>query len=63
MESGPDLTGKIKVVDIGIDSTRIIRSSSYIVERITMWLWKNRNLWKWLYHLDFKKGAIKYEKS
>ena len=51
------LYGKLRsgyrVVDIGIDSTRIIRSSSYIVERVTMCLWKNRNLWKWLYHLDF----------
>ena len=51
------LYGKLRsgyrVVDIGIDSTRIIRSSSYIVERVTMWLWKNRNLCKWLYHLDF----------
>ena len=42
-----------KVVDIGIDTARTIRSSSYITERITITIWKNRNIWKWIYHLDF----------
>lgn len=42
-----------KVVDIGIDTARAIRSSSYIAERITIGIWKSRNIWKWLYHLDF----------
>ncbi len=35
-----------KVVDIGIDSIRTVRSSSYITERITIGVWKTRNLWK-----------------
>ena len=26
---------------------------SYIVERITIAIWKSRNIWKWIYHLDF----------
>ena len=42
-----------KVIDIGIDSTRLIRSSSYIVERIVLGIWKSRNIWKWIYHFDF----------
>ncbi|MEI3533489.1 MAG: RHS repeat-associated core domain-containing protein [Bacilli bacterium] len=42
-----------KVIDIGIDTVRTTRSSSYIVERITIAIWKSRNIWKWIYHLDF----------
>lgn len=42
-----------KVIDIGIDSTRLIRSSSYIAERIALGIWKSRNIWKWIYHFDF----------
>ncbi len=51
------LYGKLRsgyrVVDIGIDSARLARSSSYIAERITIGVWKSRNLWKWIYHLFF----------
>ena len=49
-----------KVVDIGIDIGRvsnktgkIVRSSSYIVERIFLGIWESRNFWKWFYHLGF----------
>ena len=42
-----------RVIDIGIDSTRLIRSSSYIAERIALGIWKSRNIWKWVYHFDF----------
>ena len=51
------LYGKLRsgyrVIDIGIDSTRLIRSSSYIAERIALEIWKSRNIWKWVYHFDF----------
>lgn len=40
-------------VDIGLDSVRTVRSSSYIAERITIGIWQSRNTWKWLYHFDF----------
>lgn len=40
-----------KVVDIGIDSMRTARSSSYIIERLTIGIWKSRNVWKWIYHI------------
>ncbi|MDY4849359.1 MAG: RHS repeat-associated core domain-containing protein [Bacilli bacterium] len=39
-----------KIIDIGLDTARTIRSSSYIVERITIGIWKTRNIWKWIYH-------------
>lgn len=41
-----------KVVDIGYDSMRLIRSSSYIVEKVALKVWQTRNIWKWIYHLD-----------
>lgn len=48
------LFGKLRsgytVVDIGIDASRLTRSSSYITERITLMAWQNRALWKTLYH-------------
>ncbi len=47
-----------QVVDIGIDSIRTIRSSSYIAERITIGIWKSRNFWKWLYHIDNLEGLF-----
>ena len=39
------------VVDIGIDATRVARSSSYMFERILLWGWKNRNIFKLLIHM------------
>lgn len=42
-----------KVIDIGIDSVRTARSSSYIVEKIITGIWRTRNVWKWGYHFDF----------
>lgn len=47
------LRSDYKVIDIGIDTVRTTRSSSYIVERITIAIWKSRNICKWIYHLDF----------
>lgn len=41
-----------KVVDIGIDLIRTVRSSSYMVERTVIGIWKTRNAWKMLYHFD-----------
>ena len=38
------------VFDIGIDLTRSFRSSSYMVERIVMTVWKTRNIIKGIYH-------------
>ncbi len=38
------------VLDIGIDLSRIGRSSSYFVERTILSIWKYRNAWKILYH-------------
>ena len=52
------LRSNYKVVDIGINIGRVrnktgklVRSSSYIVERIVLDIWKSRNYWKWTYHL------------
>lgn len=46
-----------KVVDIGIDSSRVcnktgrlVRSSSYMFERGVISIWRTRNVWKTLYH-------------
>jgi len=46
------------VIDIGIDvlkvsekTGRLVRSSSYLFERILLKVWKYRNIWKWLYHI------------
>ena len=39
------------VVDIGIDATRVARSSSYMFEQILLWSWKKRNTFKWFMHL------------
>ena len=48
------LYGKLKsgykIIDIGVDIGRISRSSSYIVERLFILLWKSRNIWKGIYH-------------
>ncbi len=41
-----------KVVDIGIDSMRTIRSASYMLERTIIFTWKTRNAWKMIYHFD-----------
>ena len=47
-----------KVIDIGIDigrvsndTGRLIRSSSYIAERIFLAIWEYRNVWKSLFHV------------
>ena len=49
------LYGKVrsgyKVVDIGIDISRTVRSSSYITERIFLGIWRTRNVWKCAYHI------------
>ena len=49
------LYGKVRtgytIVDIGIDIGRVGRSSSYMVERIFLGIWQNRNIWKSFYHL------------
>jgi RHS repeat-associated protein len=54
------LYGKLRsgyrVVDIGIDSTRLIRSSSYFVEKVFVGVWKTRNAWKAVLHYDFFRG-------
>ena len=46
------------VIDIGIDVLKVsektgslVRSSSYLFERILLKVWKYRNIWKWLYHI------------
>lgn len=48
------LFGKLRtgynVIDIGIDSVRTARSSSYITEKFIIGIWKTRNIWKWGYH-------------
>ena len=41
-----------KIVDIGIDLARKKRSGSYIAERMLSAIWKYRNFWKGLYHID-----------
>ena len=50
------LYGKVRsgytVVDIGIDASRIARSSSYIAEKVFLGVWKYRNVWKFSYHYD-----------
>ena len=43
-----------RVVDIGLDAERTARSSSYIVERIILFIWQTRNVWKWVFHLDLE---------
>ena len=48
------------VVDIGIDIGRgagkiLGRSSSYALERLILWTWKNRNIIKFFSHLDFQE--------
>lgn len=55
-----NLRNGYRVIDIGIDIGRvsnktgkIARSSSYIVERFVLSIWKSRNYWKWLYHLEY----------
>ena len=49
------LFGKVRkgytVVDIGIDIGRVARSSSYMAERIFLFVWKYRNVWKLSYHI------------
>ncbi len=35
-----------KIYDIGTDVNRALRSSSYIMEKVTLALWETRNLWK-----------------
>lgn len=40
-----------KVVDIGIDTMRLYRSSSYAMERMILFGWKYRNIWKAINHL------------
>lgn len=46
-----------KIVDIGIDigrvskSGKLVRSSSYIAEKIFLGFWKYRNIWKLPYHI------------
>ena len=56
------LFGKLRkgytIIDIGIDISRVssktgrlIRSSSYITERIFLGIWQSRNLWKLTYHI------------
>ena len=56
------LYGKLRkgytVIDIGIDIGRVsnqtgklVRSSSYIAEKILLGIWKYRNIWKLAYHL------------
>ena len=48
------LYGKVRsgytIVDIGIDISRLDRSSSYIAERIFLFVWQSRNVWKSFYH-------------
>ena len=39
------------IVDIGIDSGRLIRSSSYAMERVILWTWRYRNKIKLAWHL------------
>lgn len=39
-----------KIIDIGIDSTRVIRSSSYITEKISLLIWQTINIWKFFFH-------------
>ena len=50
------LYGKLRsgytVVDIGIDSMRTVRSSSYLTEKIVINIWRTRNIWKAAYHFD-----------
>jgi len=48
-----------KIVDIGIDSSRVCnktgrlaRSSSYMLERGMISIWRTRNVWKSVYHFD-----------
>lgn len=49
------LYGKLRkgytVIDIGIDTIRTARSSSYFFERILLNIWKYRNIWKLPYHI------------
>ena len=49
------LYGKLKhgykVFDIGIDLTRVTRSGSYFMERLILWGWQTRNIFKALFHL------------
>ena len=49
------LYGKLRqgyqIVDIGIDMSKVVRSSSYALEKITLFGWKARN---------FLKGALHY---
>ena len=40
-----------KIFDIGIDANRARRSGSYLLERIILWGWQNRNIIKALFHL------------
>lgn len=40
-----------KIIDIGIDIARVTRSSSYLMERIIVNIWRYRNIWKWIYHI------------
>lgn len=44
-----------RVIDIGIDSMRTVRSSSYCMEKIILGVWESRNVWKWFYHIDDDK--------
>ena len=40
-----------RIIDIGIDAGRLVRSSSYIAERIFLEIWKKRHLWKIPFHI------------
>ena len=55
MSNAAWLYGKLRkgytVIDIGIDIGRTSRSSSYILEKIVLNIWKYRNAWKLPYHL------------
>lgn len=48
------LRSGFKVVDIGIDVSRTVRNSSYCAERLTMAIWKTRNIWKPIYHIELE---------
>lgn len=39
------------IIDIGIDISRTVRSSSYIFERIFIGIWNTRDIWKASYHI------------